>query len=116
MPDEYISREAALKYIKSEQCRTCSDIGLCGNCAVLVAVKLLEKVPAADVAEVVFARWEEADWCEYDAQSCETIRHPKAAIVCTNCRRAFKKDALWSRNYCPNCGAKMDGGFDDATS
>ena len=53
MPDEYISREAALKYIKSEQCRTCSDIGLCGNCAVLVAVKLLEKVPAADVAEVV---------------------------------------------------------------
>lgn len=53
MADEYISREAALKYIKSEQCRTCSDIGLCGNCAVLVAVKLLEKVPAADVAEVV---------------------------------------------------------------
>lgn len=56
MPDEYISREAALKYIKSEQCRTCSDIGLCGNCAVLVAVKLLEKVPAADVAEVVRCR------------------------------------------------------------
>lgn len=53
MPDEYISREAALKYIKSEQCRTCSDIGLCGNCAVLVAVKLLEKGPAADVAPVV---------------------------------------------------------------
>ena len=53
MPDEYISREAALKYIKSEQCKTCSDIGLCGNCAVLVAVKLLEKVPAADVAPVV---------------------------------------------------------------
>ena len=53
MPDEYISREAALKYIKSEQCKTCSDIGLCGNCAVLVAVKLLEKVPAADVVPVV---------------------------------------------------------------
>lgn len=57
MPDEYISREAALKYIKSKQCRTCSDIGLCGNCAVLVAVKLLEKVPAADVAEVVRCRY-----------------------------------------------------------
>lgn len=56
MPDEYISREAALKYIKSEQCKTCSDIGLCGNCAVLVAVKLLEKVPAADVAPVVRCR------------------------------------------------------------
>lgn len=69
-------------------------------------------VPAADVAPVVFARWEEADWREYDAQSCETIRYPKVAIVCTNCRCAFKKDALWSRNYCPNCGAKMDGGND----
>ena len=52
MPDEYISREAALKYIKLEQGRTCSDIGLCGNCAVLVAVKLLEKVPAADVSRL----------------------------------------------------------------
>lgn len=56
MLEGYISREAAVKYIKSEQCRTCSDIGLCGNCAVLVAVKLLEKVPAADVAEVVRCR------------------------------------------------------------
>lgn len=75
----------------------------------------IREMLAADVAEVVFARWEEADWCEYDAQRCETIRYPKAAIVCTNCRCAFKKDALWSRNYCPNCGAKMDGGNGDAT-
>ena len=109
MLEGYTSREAAVKYIKSEQCRTCSDIGLCGNCAVLVAVKLLEKVPAADVAEVHCARWEEADWHEYDAQSGETIRFPKAAIVCSDCRNAFKKDALWKRNSCPNCGAKMDG-------
>lgn len=109
MPEEYISREAALKYIKSEQCRTCSDIGLCGNCAVLVAVKLLEKVPAADVAEVHRARWEEADWHEYDAQSGETICFPKAAIVCSDCRNAFKKGSLRVQSFCPACGAKMDG-------
>ena len=109
MPDEYISREAAVKYIKSAQCRTCSDIGLCGNCAGLVAVKLLEKVPAADVAEVHHARWEEADWREYDAQRGETICFPTAAIVCSDCRNAFKKESLRIQSFCPACGAKMDG-------
>lgn len=75
---------------------------------------LLLRQPAADVTEVVPAQWEEADWREYDAQSCETIRYPKAAIVCTNCRCAFKKDALWKRDFCPSCGAKMNGGDSNA--
>ena len=75
----------------------------------------IREMPAADVAEVVPAQWEESDWLEYDAQSCETIRYPKAAIVCTNCRCAFKKEALWTRNFCPSCGAKMDGGNDNVS-
>lgn len=97
MHDEYISREAALEITT----RTCGDYA--------AAFAEIRKLPAADVAEVHHARWEEADWHEYDAQSGETIRFPKAAIVCSDCRNAFKKDALWKRNSCPNCGAKMDG-------
>lgn len=111
MPDEYISREAALKYIKSEQCKTCSDIGLCGNCAVLVAVKLLEKVPAADVAEVVYGEWLRAD---DDWNSLTTFQ-------CSLCSEewCFETDddvSLLNYKYCPNCGAKMDRGEDCAVS
>ena len=110
MPDEYISREAALKYIKSEQCRTCSDIGMCGNCAVLVAVKLLEKVPAADVAEVVHGEWLRAD---DDWNSLTTIQ-------CSLCSEewCFETDddvSLLNYKYSPNCGAKMDGGNDNVS-
>ena len=104
MPDEYISREAALTALQDSDLFNTTERQL----------RAIRELPAADVAEVHHARWEEADWHEYDAQSGETIRFPKAAIVCTNCRCAFKKDALWSRNYCPSCGAKMDGGVDHA--
>lgn len=94
--DDYISRKAAAK--------------LLGYTFGVDVVRKLHEVPAANVAEVHYARWEEADWREYDTQSCETIHYPKAAIVCSNCRNAFKKDALWKRIFCPNCGAMMYGG------
>lgn len=105
MAGDYIRRDDALKALFAP-----------GMCYAPMQLQIIKELPAADVAEVVHAQWEEADWREYDAQSCETIRYPKAAIVCTNCRCAFKKDALWSRNHCPNCGAKMDGGDSNATS
>ncbi len=73
------------------------------------------KAPAADVAPVVHGEWEAVDWREYDASSCEVICYPKDGIACTHCRYVFKKDALWKKNFCPNCGAKMDGGADNET-
>lgn len=72
----------------------------------------VERAPAADVAPVVHGEWETVDWLEYDAQSCEMIRCPEEGIACTRCRYVFKKDALWKRNFCPNCGARMDGDDD----
>ena len=106
MLEGYISREAAVKYIKSEQCRTCSDIGLCGNCAVLVAVKLLAKVPAADVAEVVHGQWYMLDDCA------------NAGLYCSACgRRVHHEEFAYKKlksKYCPHCGARMDRGGNGA--
>ena len=111
MHDEYISREAAVKAANEWVSEAC----MAPVMRVSRLLDKLEKVPAADVAEVHHARWEEADWREYDAQSCETIRFPKAEIVCSDCRNAFKKESLRIQSFCPACGAKMDGGNDDAT-
>ena len=102
MPDEYISREAAVKDFEENNARN--------PYWTPPRVKtLLLRQPAADVAPVYYAHWEEADWREYDAQSCETIRHLKAAIVCSECRNAFKKGSLRIQSFCPACGAKMVG-------
>lgn len=65
-------------------------------------------LPTVDVVPIHCTSWEEADWCEYDAQSCETIHYPKAAIVCTGCRNAFKKGTLRIKRFCPACGSKME--------
>ena len=105
MPDEYISREAALKAANEWVSEAC----MAPVMRVSRLFDKLAKVPAADVAEVHHARWEEADWREYDAQRGETICFPKAAIVCSDCRNAFKKESLRIQSFCPACGAKMDG-------
>nr|DAL18600.1 MAG TPA_asm: 30S ribosomal protein S11 [Caudoviricetes sp.] len=122
MPDEYISREAALKYIKSEQCKTCSDIGLCGNCAVLVAVKLLEKVPAADVAEVVHGTpvtevrtrtivgyHEEIGVLAGDRSTLYRRNMVHADILYDHCPICGATLCSRWHNFCGKCGAKMDG-------
>ena len=105
MPDEYISREAAMKAANEWVSEAC----MAPVMRVSRLFDKLAKVPAADVAEVNHARWEEADWREYDAQRGETICFPKAAIVCSDCRNAFKKESLRIQSFCQACGAKMDG-------
>ena len=66
--------------------------------------------PTVDAVPVVHGEWEAVDWREYDASSCEVICYPKDGIACTHCRYVFKKEALWEKNFCPNCGAKMEVG------
>ena len=56
--------------------------------------KRIEKIPAADVVPVVHSQWE---------YKCGEIRCPE----CGN--RIRRIDLSGYLNFCPNCGAKMDG-------
>lgn len=117
---EYIEREAFLKDIEERYCLPCKEAGKdhngckCRACWVDDMLGEVIDAPAADVAPVVHGEWEAVDWREYDANSCEVICYPKEGIACTRCRYVFKKDALWKKNFCPNCGAKMDGDSDES--
>ena len=69
----------------------------------LLAAKVLREVsdaPAADVAPVVHAQWIE-DW--------------SGIIICPECKRGYNLITKYT-HYCPNCGAKMDGGADNDTN
>ena len=61
----------------------------------------IDSVPAVDAVEVVHGRWEKRkiiDWVG-----------TKICFRCTECKTHWDVNT----NYCPNCGAKMDGGNED---
>lgn len=65
--------------------------------------EILRAIPTVDAVPVVHGRWEQdadGDW------------------YCTNCGEAVAicdsgKNRTYRKPYCPNCGAKMDGGADN---
>ena len=61
----------------------------------------LEAVPAEDVAPVRHGRWIDERWEGLSSFSAE----------CSLCSK--RTLAYFHYYYCPNCGAKMDGGQDD---
>lgn len=62
-------------------------------------VEAILKAPAADVAPVVHGRW-----MPFHSETAGKIQY------CSACEIGF--DA--KTDYCPHCGAKMDGGADNA--
>lgn len=55
------------------------------------AVRMVKEFPTADVVEVRHGRWIDDE----------------TAYICSVCFHGSPSGAKW--NYCPNCGAKMDG-------
>lgn len=92
------------EYIKKEDIEQKIQDGLnnlvFGHDAIEV-LGMIYEMPAADVAPVRHGRWKEAD----DGDG----------IVCSLCGTDFCTLIYDTEyfNYCPNCGAKMDGDTDD---
>ena len=105
--DEFISRKAAIAYIReqSEECQKAFE-ELGGESGIYADAynDLAEdfySIPAADVAPVVHGRW------IHDG------RRIRSGIDWCHCSECGKSDNFCARtNYCPHCGAKMDGGGD----
>lgn len=82
MPDEYISREAAIGAVKHAWAKG------------LEPSQYIEILPAADVATVVHGKW-------VDNGIPDSILNG-----CSVCGFTCGSSSFF---YCPNCGAKMDG-------
>lgn len=99
--DEYIKREAIMKFpIRKDHCdkKHANEHFIFGIESVL---EYVENLPAADVAPVVHGRWiEDSDY----------LKCPECSVMVMWDFAFFDEIGNW--NYCPNCGARMDGDDD----
>ena len=106
---EYIEREALMRRIKEIHCAECDSYhGVrCRACWVDDTLDYIDSEPASDVAPVRHGRW-----------IMKKTSAGSSYTVCSHCNASVKYNDeygtvvmnLKGANYCPNCGAKMDGG------
>ena len=96
---EYIEREALIGDLTAAM-----DHRGMGQVIGQTLIRYVKRQPAADVAPVVHGRWDDSGRYTFPGGS--------TAVRCTNCGCALTESEyrLNNWNYCPVCGAKMDGG------
>ena len=110
MMDDLISRAAAIAQIKENYCDWCDHTDLCKSCETYDCIATIEQqVPAVDAVPVVHAHWIETTIPANTTGYGGVGQEKKEGILCSECRCAFDISLLWANDYCPHCGAKMDG-------
>ena len=94
-----------IEEIREERCYNCRNFKdmKCDYCGTADYIYMIEDMPTADVAPVVHGRWIMVD------DSC-------GKYACSACREIEQECTEWGaghynpvyKDYCPNCGAKMD--------
>ena len=72
----------------------------------VVPIYEIDKLPTVDAVEVVHGRWDEIP-NKYMSVSTKNGSYSGHATSCSVCHEVNPN--LFKTNYCPNCGAKMDG-------
>lgn len=93
---EYIERSAAIKAAKHAWAKG------------LEPSQYIEALPAANVAPVVHGLWEKEPSAFWRWTPSGAVAVARTTYRCGLCGRGTAVKS----NYCPNCGAKMDGGAD----
>ena len=91
---EYIEREAIKAAVRKR---------LTNSLIIGWLIRIIDAIPAADVAPVVHGRWvrtKDGDW------ECTNCKETVVICVCG-------KDVTAKKTICPNCGARMDGDGSD---
>lgn len=99
---EYIEREVALEILKRNPIGTWRGAPVYSE-EIKSAMAEIGDLPAADVAEVVHAKWNILNECLNEG------------VYCSRCKKKVYKieyaNQKLNSKYCPNCGAKMDDDF-----
>ena len=101
--DEYIERDALLQDIE-DSVRITSKTGMI-NPETRGAYKIIERIKSAAAADVVAVR----HGCWERGIPSKSAAKWSTRVSCSNCHSA----GYAHHKYCPNCGAKMDGGADN---
>ena len=123
---EYIDRDAALREIERREARMVGD----KRVSVAAMKSFIKNRPAADVAPVVHGRWileahdervnyrwnvtAECSECCDEQKEIWAGFFPNVPSPIARDVALISAESVKLSNYCPNCGAKMDGGGGDA--
>ena len=100
---EFIEKEAFIKWVEETYCKPCEEAKRdynhcrCGSCQYDDMMLDADSFESADVAPVRHGRW----------LNCKPYNPEFNGYECSEC--GAKYQGFSPDNYCPNCGAKMDG-------